>query len=242
MDMNEYNEYRHSSVYANDKFQYETLSNYTAKTFLWMFAGLMVTFGVALAAYLSNAAWYLFQSNIMFIGLAVVEVVLVMVLASRIHKMSVGSARALFFLYAAVNGIVFSSYLWLFDLGDVLMAFASASLYFGAMAAYGYMTKRDLTNWRTPLLFGLISLLVVSVVGIFFMNGTSLLFSVLGIVVFSCYTAYDTQKIKSAYFAFAGNQEMAQKASIFAALQLYLDFINLFLYLLRIFARSNSDN
>ena len=225
-------------VYANSKFQYETLSNYTAKTFLWMFAGLLVTFGVSLAAYVSNLAYFLFQSSFMFIGLAVLEVVLVVALAARVHTMSVASARALFFVYAAVNGIVFSSYLWLYDMGTVLMAFAAAALYFGAMAAYGYLTKRDLTSWRTPLLFGLIALLVVSVFGMFFLSGDSILFSVVGIIIFSCYTAYDTQKIKAAYFAYAGNEAMAKKASIFAALQLYLDFINLFLYLLRIFARN----
>ncbi|MDY4166206.1 MAG: Bax inhibitor-1/YccA family protein [Fournierella sp.] len=239
--MNDYNQWNNSgpnTVYMNEKFQYETLSNYTAKTFLWMFAGLLVTFGVSLAAYMSNIGFYLLRSSFTFFGLAILEIVLVMALVSRLHSMSVGSARALFFVYAAVNGLVFSSYLWLYNMGDVLMAFGAAALYFGVMAAYGYLTKRDLTSWRTPLMVGLIVLMIVSVIGMFFMSGSSILFSVLGIVIFSCYTAYDTQKIKALYFAYAGNEAMAKKASIFAALQLYLDFINLFLYLLRIFGRS----
>lgn len=239
--MNDYNQWNNSgpnTVYMNEKFQYETLSNYTAKTFLWMFAGLLVTFGVSLAAYMSNIGFYLLRSSFIFFGLAILEIVLVVALASRLHSMSVGSARGLFFLYAAVNGLVFSSYLWLYDMGDVLMAFGAAALYFGVMAAYGYLTKRDLTSWRTPLMVGLIVLLAVSVIGMFFMSGSSILFSVLGIVIFSCYTAYDTQKIKALYFAYAGNEAMAKKASIYAALQLYLDFINLFLYLLRIFGRN----
>lgn len=239
--MNDYNQWNNSgpnTVYMNEKFQYETLSNYTAKTFLWMFAGLLVTFGVSLAAYMSNIGFYLLRSSFTFFGLAILEIVLVMALVSRLHSMSVGSARALFFVYAAVNGLVFSSYLWLYNMGDVLMAFGAAALYFGMMAAYGYLTKRDLTSWRTPLMVGLIVLMIVSVIGMFFMSGSSILFSVLGIVIFSCYTAYDTQKIKALYFAYAGNEAMAKKASIFAALQLYLDFINLFLYLLRIFGRS----
>lgn len=239
--MNDYNQWNNSgpnTVYMNEKFQYETLSNYTAKTFLWMFAGLLVTFGVSLAAYMSNIGFYLLRSSFTFFGLAILEIVLVVALASRLHSMSVGSARGLFFLYAAVNGLVFSSYLWLYNMGDVLMAFGAAALYFGVMAAYGYLTKRDLTSWRTPLMVGLIVLLAVSVIGMFFMSGSSILFSVLGIVIFSCYTAYDTQKIKALYFAYAGNEAMAKKASIYAALQLYLDFINLFLYLLRIFGRS----
>ena len=239
--MNDYNQWNNSgpnTVYMNEKFQYETLSNYTAKTFLWMFAGLLVTFGVSLAAYMSNIGFYLLRSSFTFFGLAILEIVLVVALASRLHSMSVGSARGLFFLYAAVNGLVFSSYLWLYNMGDVLMAFGAAALYFGVMAAYGYLTKRDLTSWRTPLMVGLIVLLAVSVIGMFFMSGSSILFSVLGIVIFSCYTAYDTQKIKALYFAYAGNEAMAKKASIYAALQLYLDFINLFLYLLRIFGRN----
>ena len=239
--MSDYNQWNNSgpnTVYMNEKFQYETLSNYTAKTFLWMFAGLLVTFGVSLAAYMSNIGFYLLRSSFTFFGLAILEIVLVVALASRLHSMSVGSARGLFFLYAAVNGLVFSSYLWLYNMGDVLMAFGAAALYFGVMAAYGYLTKRDLTSWRTPLMVGLIVLMIVSVIGMFFMSGSSILFSILGIVIFSCYTAYDTQKIKALYFAYAGNEAMAKKASIFAALQLYLDFINLFLYLLRIFGRN----
>lgn len=239
--MNDYNQWNNSgpnTVYMNEKFQYETLSNYTAKTFLWMFAGLLVTFGVSLAAYVRNIGFYLLRSSFTFFGLAILEIVLVVALASRLHSMSVGSARGLFFLYAAVNGLVFSSYLWLYNMGDVLMAFGAAALYFGVMAAYGYLTKRDLTSWRTPLMVGLIVLLAVSVIGMFFMSGSSILFSVLGIVIFSCYTAYGTQKIKALYFAYAGNEAMAKKASIYAALQLYLDFINLFLYLLRIFGRN----
>lgn len=239
--MNDYNQWNNSgpnTVYMNEKFQYETLSNYTAKTFLWMFAGLLVTFGVSLAAYMSNIGFYLLRSSFTFFGLAILEIVLVVALASRLHSMSVGSARGLFFLYAAVNGLVFSSYLWLYNMGDVLMAFGAAALYFGVMAAYGYLTKRDLTSWRTPLMVGLIVLLAVSVIGMFFMSGSSILFSVLGIVIFSCYTAYDTQKIKALYFAYAGNEAMAKKASIYAALQLYLDFINLFLYIIRLMNRN----
>ena len=94
--MNDYNQWNNSgpnTVYMNEKFQYETLSNYTAKTFLWMFAGLLVTFGVSLAAYMSNIGFYLLRSSFTFFGLAILEIVLVVALASRLHSMSVGSAR-----------------------------------------------------------------------------------------------------------------------------------------------------
>ena len=97
--------------------------------------------------------------------------------------------------------------------------------------------EQDLSGWAKPLMFGLIAMLIVSVFGIFF-GGVNILLCCVGIVIFACYTAYDTQKIKAAYFAYAGNPELAKKASVFSALELYLDFINLFLYILRIFSRS----
>ncbi|WP_395150865.1 Bax inhibitor-1 family protein [uncultured Allofournierella sp.] len=233
--------YQQSTIPLSEGFRYETLSDYTAKTFLWMFFGLLTTFGVAVAAYATNLGAVLFQVPGMFWILGLAEILLVVFLSARVEKMSVASARVLFFVYALVNGLVFSSYLWLFELGDVLMAFGAAALYFGAMAAYGYMTKRDLTSWKPMLTFGLIAMLVAGVLSALFLGGTSVVYSMLGVVLFACYTAYDTQKIKAIYFAYAGDETMSKKMSILAALQLYLDFINLFLYLLRIFARSNND-
>ena len=118
------------------------------------------------------------------------------------------------------------------------MAFGATALYFGIMAGYGYLTKKDLSGWAKPLFFGLIAMLIVSVIGMLAgLGGLDILLCCAGIILFACYTAYDTQKIKAAYFAYAGNEELAKKASIYAALELYLDFINLFLYILRLFAR-----
>lgn len=225
----------------NASLECKTLNDYTAKTFLWMFLGLLTTFGAAMVAYATNLGAVLFQVPGMLWILGLVEILLVVFLNARVEKMSVSNARSLFFMYALVNGVVFSSYLWRFQLGDVLMAFCSAALYFGAMAVYGYMTKRDLANWKPVLIFGLIAMLVVGLISALFLGGMSVLFSMLGVVLFACYTAYDTQKIKAIYFACAGNETMSKKVSILAALQLYLDFINLFLYLLSIFARSNGD-
>ena len=230
--------YQQSTIPLSEGFRYETLSDYTAKTFLWMFFGLLTTFGVAVAAYATNLGAVLFQVPGMFWILGLAEILLVVFLSARVEKMSVASARVLFFVYALVNGLVFSSYLWLFELGDVLMAFGAAALYFGAMAAYGYMTKRDLTSWKPMLTFGLIAMLVVGLLGMFLGGMMVAIYCMAGVVIFACYTAYDTQKIKDYYIATAGQEELAKKASIYAALNLYLDFINLFLYLLRIFARN----
>ena len=219
--------------------RYETLAEYTAKTFGWMFAGLMVTFLVALAGYTSGIGILLLRNTLLFWGLAIAEIAVVMVMCARIHKIGVGTARGMFFLYAALNGLVFSCYFYLYQMFDLVLAFGATALYFGIMAAYGYLTKQDLSGWAKPLMFGLIAMLIVSVFGIFF-GGVNILLCCVGIVIFACYTAYDTQKIKAAYFAYAGNPELAKKASVFSALELYLDFINLFLYILRIFSRSRN--
>lgn len=223
----------------NTHARYETLSEYTAKTFGWMFAGLMVTFLVALAGYTSGIGILLLRSPILFLGLAIAEIAVVVGMSARIHKIGVSTARGMFFLYAALNGAVFSCYFYLYQMFDLVLAFGATALYFGIMAAYGYLTKRDLSGWAKPLFFGLIAMLIVSVVGIF-IGGVNILLCCLGIIIFACYTAYDTQKIKAAYFAYAGNPELAKKASVFSALELYLDFINLFLYILRIFSRSRN--
>lgn len=236
-----------STVYANENpvtgtFEYETLASYTTKTFLWMFAGLMVTFGLALLGYAGGLARYLLVSPMMFFALAIAEVVVVVVMSARIRSISVGGAKGLFFAYAALNGLVFSSYFYVYDLWELVMAFGATALYFGIMAGYGYLTKKDLSGWAKPLFFGLIAMLIVSVIGMLAgLGGLDILLCCAGIILFACYTAYDTQKIKAAYFAYAGNEQLAKKASIYAALELYLDFINLFLYILRLFARRSNN-
>ena len=229
-----------SAPYGMGAFQYETLSGYTTKTFGWMFAGLSVTFFVALFCYASGLAYTLLSLPFAFIGLAILELVVVFSMSLKANRISAASARTRFFLYAGINGVVFSTYFYAFSMFDLVLSFGATALYFGIMAGYGYLTKSDLSGWQKPLFFGLIAMLIVSVVGMF-VGGVNILLCCAGIVLFACYTAYDTHKIKAAYFATAGNEELAKKASIFAALEVYLDFINLFLYVLRIFAR-NSDN
>ncbi|EJX05689.1 protein belonging to Uncharacterized protein family UPF0005 [gut metagenome] len=222
-------------------FLYETLSSYTTKTFGWMFAGLGITFLTALAFYATGLAYLVASNRLLLIGVSIAELVVVFSMSARVRTLSVGGARGRFFAYAALNGVVFSSYFFLFDMFDLVLAFGATALYFGIMAGYGYVTKKDLCGWQKPLFFGLVAILIVSVIGMFF-SGINILLTCAGIVLFACYTAYDTQKIKAAYYAYAGNEQLSKKASIFAALDLYLDFINMFLYILRLFARSNQDN
>ena len=234
--MNQYDD----NFYGRERFQEqygaETIGSYTAKTFLWMFLGLMITFGVAIWGYISMTTIYLLvyvpYSQII---LLVAELAVVLFLSARIHRISVPVARVLFFLYAALNGIVFSAYFLLFDVASLVLVFAATAVYFGALAAYGYFTKADLSRLRPILIGGLIFLIAFGVLSLFIpgLDNLDRVVCLVGIAIFLGFTAYDTQKIRSYYQTFAGNPEMAKKASIISALELYLDFINLFLYLLR---------
>ena len=215
--------------------QTESLGQYTVKTFWWMFLGLAVTFGVALAGYLTQAIWYVFLIPAWEILLLVAELAVVFILVGRLERLSVPAARAMFFLYSALNGVVFSAYFLLFGVSSVIFVFAATALYFGAVAAYGYFTKTDLSSLRGLLTVSLVFLLIYALLSWFipFFGFMDWVVSLIGIAVFMGFTAYDTQKIKSLYYYYSGDQEMLQRASVYAALQLYLDFINLFVYLLR---------
>jgi FtsH-binding integral membrane protein len=218
-----------------------SLSGYACKTFGWMFLGLLTTFFVSLATLMSGAIYYTASGYVPFI-LALAELAVVIWLSARIHTLSIGAARGLFFAYAVLNGITFSSLFVLYSLGTLIFVFGMTALYFGVMALYAFFTKADLTRIRPVLIGGLIMLLLLSLLSMFFnLSSFSTGICILGVVIFVGFTAYDTQKIRQNYFYFQSNPAMLEKASIVSALQLYLDFINLFLYLLRLFGnRSRS--
>lgn len=217
----------------------ETPGSYTAKTFFWMFLGLLTTFGVALYGYTSGLMWYaLYTVPGLQVGLLIAELAVVLVLSARIHKLQVSTARILYFVYAILTGIFFSAYFMIFDVGSMIIVFAMTALYFGGMALYGHFTKTDLSRLRPILVGGLIFLIVTGLLSFFLpMAALDRVLCLIGIAVFLGFTAYDTQKIRRYYEYYAGDQAMLEKASIFSALQLYLDFINLFLYLLRFVGR-----
>lgn len=218
--------------------EYEPLNRYTAKTFGWMCAGLMITFLVAMAAYLSNLIWYVFAVPYAVLILGIAEVAVVLYMSSRIHKVSVGTARALFLTYAVLNGVVFSAYFLIYALPSLVFIFGATALFFGIMAVIGYTTRADLSNLRNFLTGALIFLLVFWVAAMFInLERFEIVACTVGIFIFLVFTAYDTQKIRAFHQAYAHDPEMARKASVFSALQLYLDFINLFIYLLRVLGR-----
>jgi FtsH-binding integral membrane protein len=149
-------------------------------------------------------------------------------------------AGVLFFAYAGLNGVTLSSIFLVYDLGSIGTAFFVAAALFGAMSLIGYSTKKDLTQWRSYLLMGLIGLVIASVVNIFFANsGLDWMLSMVGVVLFLGLTIYDTQHIKrmTAQSLLMGDEAVTAKVGILGALKLYLDFVNLFLYLLRFMGR-----
>ena len=160
---------------------------------------------------------------------------LVFFLGFRIHAMSFQTAQMVFWAYAAINGIALAPILFLYTAASVAQVFFVTAATFGAMSLWGYTTKRDLTAMGSFLFMGLIGIIIASLANFFFQSGTmSLVISILGVLTFTGLTAYDTQKIKENYDVVSHDGTLAGKSAIMGALSLYLDFINLFLMLLRL--------
>jgi FtsH-binding integral membrane protein len=218
-----------------------SFSQYMSRTFRWMALGLLVTFAMSfVTAYTS----LYYTAAMLYLPLTIAELVLVFVLSARVQKMQVGTARAVFLAYAALNGIVLSFYFVQFRASSLVLAFLSSALYFGIMAVYGMRTSRDLSGWGQKLMIALICMIAVSFVGMLLGMGfwMSLVYSAVGLGIFMLLTAYDTQKLQSYYRYYGADGAMLEKSAIFGALSLYLDFINIFLYVLRIFGASRRDN
>ncbi|MCI2046520.1 MAG: Bax inhibitor-1/YccA family protein [Faecalibacterium sp.] len=216
-------------------------SQYLGRTFRWMTLGLLVTFAMSFAtAYTS----LYYTAAMLYLPLTVIELVLVFVLSARVQKMQVGTARALFLAYSALNGMVLSFYFVQFSASSLILAFLSSALYFGVMAVYGARTSRDLSGWGRKLMIALVCMIVVSLIGMLFGMGffMSMLYSAIGLGIFMLLTAYDTQKIQSYYRYYSADGAMLEKSAIFSALSLYLDFINIFLYVLRFVGVSRRNN
>ena len=213
-----------------------TLGEYTARTYLWMVVGLLVTFAVAIGSWITGFTFYSLAAVPMVHILCLIgTLALSIFMAVRIQKMRVGTAIACFVGYSVLLGFTLSIYLLVFDVASLILVFGATALYFGALSAYGHFTKRDLSSIRSILMSGLIFLIIFGILSLF-IPGLAFMDQVvciIGIAVFLGFTAYDTQKIRTFYQYYAGYPDMLAKASIFSALQLYLDFINLFLYLLR---------
>lgn len=202
------------------------------QVYAWMGGGLLITALMAMitlsSPVLLNA---IFSNRLIFYGLILGELALVFAISGAINKLSASTASSLFILYAALNGVTMSVIFAVYTAESIGSTFIITAATFGSMSAYGYFTKRDLTSWGSFLFMGLIGVVIASIVNIFTQSSAAaFIISAIGVLVFTGLAAYDTWKIKA--MAAAGAE--GRKAAIFGALTLYLDFINLFLMLLRL--------
>ena len=200
----------------------------------------LVITGLTAYVVATNAAIssYLFMHSQLIWVLFLAEIGLVIGLSAAIRKISLSTATLMFVAYAALNGITFSSLFYVYTMGSLASTFFITAGTFGAMSLVGFFTKTDLSSMGKILLMALIGLIIASVVNIFVASsGLEMLMTYLGVLIFVGLTAYDTQKIKQMFLMAPDASESTQKYAVLGALTLYLDFINLFLYLLKIFGR-----
>ena len=220
------------------------LSAYVTKVFMWMFLGLLITAGVSYITAVTGLYTMFLTNMAMLLILFIAELGLVIYISTRISKGNISSkgATLAFLVYAVVNGLVLSSLFLTFQIGVLYQAFFMTAVTFGTMAIYGYVTRKDLTRIGTLLVVGLLGIIIATIVngifGIFGMasTGLDLVIAYVAVAIFLGLAAWDTQKIKYYYYESLGNEGVQNNLAIYSALQLYLDFINLFLYILRIFA------
>jgi FtsH-binding integral membrane protein len=200
----------------------------------WMFGGLLTTAFAAVWVVISPAMQQIVLGTpFVRFGLIIAEVGIVFWLSFRIRTMAPSTAAAAFLVYSLLNGLTLSVIFWAFSGATITMAFVTAAGMFGAMSIYGTVTKRDLTSIGSFFFMGLIGILICMVVNMFLKStGLDFVISLLGVVIFLGLTAWDTQKLKVMATATGPQQE---SFAVIGALMLYLDFINLFLFLLRMF-------
>lgn len=210
----------------------EGLRAYMLSVYNYMALGLGLTGGVALFVVSSPALLQALMPLMIFFVLA--PIALVFFLSFRINTMKYSTAQMVFWAYAALNGVAFSVIFMAYTYESIARVFFITAGTFAAMSLYGYTTKKDLTSWGSFLFMGLMGVILASLVNIFWANdGFQFLISLVGVLIFTGLTAYDTQAIKEEYRE-GSSADVAGKRAIFGALRLYLDFINLFLSLLRL--------
>lgn len=214
------------------------LQDYVRKTYLWMVAGLAVS---------GLTAWFTFATQFFMVFVAnpfsliilfIAELGLVWYLSARVMNLQISTAGFLFLLYSFLNGLTLSLIFAVYASATIQNVFFTTAALFAAMSFYGYTTKRDLTSWGSFLFMGLIGIVIAIVVNMFLASSAlDFAISLIGVFIFVGLTAYDTQKIKQMFYELSEDGSALGRYSILAALTLYLDFINLFLFLLRLFGR-----
>ena len=219
----------------------EVLAAFLRGVYGWMCGGLVITAATAwLVASTPALARAIVTNPFVFWGLAIAQLGIVFTLSARVNRMASGTASALFVIYSALTGVTLSFVLLLYTGESVATTFLVAGGMFGALAVYGSVTRRNLSGLGTFLFMGVVGLLLASLVGMFWHNdGLQFMISLIGVLVFAGLTVYDAQRLKA--MALATDAGPTQAATIVGALALYLDFINLFRFLLRFMGNRRDD-
>lgn len=241
--------YRDTPIEGNVLQEVSASKNFMANVFIWMFAALSIS---AISAFVFMSSPTLLMSLVNETGLNLLGKIImfaplgfVLLMSFGFQRLSLPVLSAVFVLYSIINGISFSFILMIYTPGSVLSCFIAAAIMFGVMAVLGYTTDKDLTSFGRIMMMGLIGMVVVSLVNFFMQSeAVSYVIGIVGVLVFTGLTAYDVQKLKNISRGFDANGNAMQitdtrKLAVMGALSLYLDFINLFLSLLRVFGRKN---
>ncbi|CCH49966.1 Bax inhibitor-1/YccA family protein [Pseudodesulfovibrio piezophilus] len=238
--MNQYPSMQHSAAKA------EVVNAFMRGVYGWMSAGLALTAAVSYAVVNTSSLLQMFfnvnpstgavsMSTLVFV-LLLAEIGIVFFLSARIRTLAPGTATALFLVYSGLNGLTLTPILLAYTAESVASTFVITAGMFGAMSLYGLLTKKDLTSWGSLLFMGLIGIMIAMVVNMF-IQSSAMAFAIsgIGVIIFLGLTAYDTQKLKTmGEMVPAGDEAAIRRGTIMGALTLYLDFINLFLMLLRL--------
>lgn len=208
-----------------------------SKVFTWMFIGLLITFLTGYYVSLNEFALARIFSGYTYIFIAIIEFILVIYLSARITKMSPTTARICFLLYSFITGITFGAIFIVYEITSIIYTFLITAVVFGICALVGKTTKLDLTKMGSYLIIGLIGVILCSIVNVFLKSsGFEMLLSIITIIIFLGLTAYDVQKIQRLEGIIP-----EENLPIYGALELYLDFINIFIELLRFFGKANDN-
>jgi FtsH-binding integral membrane protein len=235
----DYEEFSNSNVITSDS-QMEMSAAFPVlirKVYMWMSLALVITgFTAYYVATNETILTTIFTNQILFWGLIIAELGLVFGLSAAINRLSLTTATLMFVLYSVINGATMSFIFLAYTMSSITSVFFITAGTFAVMALFGYFTKTDLSSMGKILFMALIGIIIATIVNIFVKSsGLEMILNYLGVLVFVGLTAYDTQKIKQMLQMAPDAGEGAQKIALLGALSLYLDFINLFLYLLRIF-------
>lgn len=212
------------------------LRSYMLSVYNYMGSGLAITGLVAMIVASSDTLLQMIFGTPLQWVVMLAPLGMIFFILPNIYNYSVGKAQAMFWGFAGLMGLSLSSLFVIYTGESIARVFFITASVFGSMSLYGYTTKKDLTSMGSFMIMGLIGVIVASLVNLFLQSsGLQFVISLLSVAIFVGLTAYDTQRIKAVYYQFAGNAELATKAAIYGALQLYMDFINLFIQLLHLF-------